>query len=117
MTILDDFIARFPEFPEEQAAQYVPILENVWQCYYAGSYVNACEHEIILNLIAHMMTTEISAGSANAGVIQSKSVGSVSVSYAAGYAATSERNAWLASTKYGLRYLLLTRARQGGVFV
>lgn len=117
MAILDDFKIRFPEFTADQADQYIPILEDVWPCYYGGVYQEGCDKEIILNLLAHMLTSEVSASVEVSKSVASKSVGSVSVSYGAGYAATSERNAWLGGTKYGMRYLLLTRSRQGGVFV
>lgn len=116
MAILDDFKTRFPEFDTAQADTYVPILEDVWPCYYGGKY-EGCGQEIVLNLLAHMITIEASPGSGNVKSTQSKSVGNVSVSYSPGYAPTSERMAWLKTTKYGMRYIMLTRHRQGGVFV
>lgn len=118
MALIDDFEARFPEFSEAVVDLYIPILEPIWPCYYGGNYDDdACSKEIVLNLLAHMITGETSAGSGNLKSIQSKSVGSVSASYAQGLVVDSERKAWLSTTKYGMRYLMLTRPRQGGVFV
>ena len=117
MAVSTDFKTRFPEFDAVTVDQYIPILEPVWPSYWGGDYAAPCGQEIVLNLLAHLITTEISAGSDNVKTAQSKSVGSVSVSYSQGYAPTSERNAWLKTTKYGARYLLLTSRRAGGFFV
>ena len=118
MALLDDFKARFPEFSVPVADQYVPILEPIWPCYWNGEYdTDECTKEIVLNLLGHLITVETSSGSGNVKTTASKSVGSVSVSYDAGFAASSERVAWFKTTKYGARYLLLTRPRQGAVFV
>ena len=117
MAVLADFKIRFPEFDPATVDQYIPILESVWPSYWGGDYAAPCGQEIVLNLLAHLITTEISAGSDNVKTAQSKSVGSVSVSYSQGYAPTSERNAWLKTTKYGARYQLLTSRNAGGFFV
>ena len=115
MTVSTDFKTRFPEFDAVTVDQYIPILEPVWPSYWGGDY--ACGQEIVLNLLAHLITVEISAGSDNVKTAQSKSVGSVSISYSQGYAPTSERNAWLKTTKYGARYLWLTSRNAGGFFI
>ena len=117
MAVSADFKIRFPEFDAVTVDQYIPILEPVWPSYWGGDYAAPCGQEIVLNLIAHLITVEISAGSENVKAAQSKSVGSVSISYSQGYAPTSERNAWLKTTKYGARYLMLTSRSAGGVFV
>ena len=117
MAVLADFKIRFPEFDAVTVDQYIPILEPVWPCYWGGVYTDPCGQEIVLNLLAHLITIEISAGSENVKTAQSKSVGSVSVSYSQGYAPNSERNAWLKTTKYGTRYLWLTSRNAGGFFV
>lgn len=116
MALLDDFKARFPEFDTAQADQFVPILEPVWPCYYGGGYED-CNKEIVLNLLAHMIVSEASAGSGNTKSAASKSVGNISVSYSQDYAPTSERNDWLRRTKYGMRYLTLTQHNRGAVWV
>lgn len=117
MALVDDFKARFPEFDDATVDQYIPILEPVWPCYYGGDYTDDCDKEVILNLLGHLLTAEIKAGSGNPKSEQSKSVGSVSISYTQGYAPTSERDAWLKTTKYGARYMWLTSRRSGGFFV
>ena len=117
MGVLADFKTRFPEFEAATVDQYITILEPVWPCYWGGDYSDSCGQEIVLNLLAHLITVEISSGSENVKAAQSKSVGNVSVSYSQGYAPTSERNAWLKTTKYGARYLWLTSRNAGGFFV
>jgi len=117
MTLACDFKIRFPEFDAETVNLYLPILDPLWACYWGGSYDEPCGKEIVLNLLAHLLSVETQAGSGNIKTAQSKSVGSVSVSYSQGYAATSERKAWLNTTRYGSRYLLLTSRSAGGVFV
>jgi len=117
MAVSDDFKSRFPEFDAVTVDQYIPILEPVWPSYWGGDYAAPSGQEIVLNLIAHLITAEISAGSDNVKTALSKSVGSVSVSYSQGYAPTSERNAWLKTTKYGARYMWLTSRNAGGFFV
>ena len=117
MAVLADFKIRFPEFDAVTVDQYIPILEPVWPSYWGGRYDEPCGQEIVLNLLAHLITVEISAGSDNVKTAQSKSVGNVSISYSQGYAPTSERNAWLKTTKYGARYLWLTSRNAGGFFI
>jgi len=117
MPIIDDFGIRFTEFDAATVNQYVPILAPLWSCYWGGSYDDPCGKEIVLNLIAHLIVGETTAGSDNIKSTQSKSVGSVSVSYSPGVAPASERKAWLSTTRYGSRYLLLTSRSAGGVFV
>lgn len=115
MTIIVDFKARFPEFDETVVDTYLPTLIDVYPCYYVGEYTG-CGVEIILNLLAHMLVQETSSGSASLKDESSKSVGNVSVSF--GLAETKmERNAWFRSTRYGMRYLILTAHNHGGVFV
>lgn len=117
MALIDDFKTRFPEFDTAVVDQYLPILEPIWPCYFGGDYADPCDKEAALNLIGHLLTSEIQAGSSTVKEVASKSVGNVSVSYSAGHVSTSERMTWLRSTKYGMRYIMLTRHRQGGVFV
>jgi hypothetical protein len=116
MTLIDDFKTRFPEFSSVDADRYIPILEDVYPCYYGGVY-EGCGVEIALNLLGHLLTVEMQAGAGNPKETQSKSVGNVSISYSEGYATTSQRDSWFRTTKYGARYLLLTSRNQGGYFV
>jgi len=117
MTVADEFKIRFPEFDPATVDQYIPILEPVWSCYWGGDYTTPCGQEIVLNLLAHMLTVETSAGSGNIKTDQSKSVGNVSISYSQGYAPASERKGWFQTTKYGARYMWLTSRNAGGFFV
>ena len=117
MALIDDFKIRFTEFQESVVDQYIPILEPVWPCYYGGSYDDSCDKEIVLNLVAHLLVAETASGSTTVKNTQSQSVGNVSVSYAPGMASSSFRDDWLGSTKYGQRYMMLTRSRSGAVFV
>lgn len=116
MAVLEDFKTRFAEFEEALVDQYIPILEHVWPCYWGGDYTIPGGQEIVLTLLAHLITVE-SAGHGNTQTIASKSVGSVSISYSPGYAPTSERNAWLKTTKYGARYMWLSSRNAGGFFI
>jgi len=115
MALIDDFKTRFPEFTAEQVDAYLPALESVWSSYYGGTYED-CGVEIVLNLLAHLLVVEVSSGTSSPLASQSKSVGSVSTSYLAS-APSTERSAWLMSTKYGMRYLMLTSRNIGGYFV
>jgi len=119
MTILSDFITRFPNFSEVTAGIYIPILEDVYPCYWIGNYDTDCGKEIVLNLLAHMMIQETQTDSTSSPLKaeQSKSVGNVSVSYEMATTATNERNAWFRSTSYGIRFLTLTMNKHGGCFV
>jgi len=114
MAIIDDFKTRFPGFDTTEVDTYLPAQIEIYPCFYGGLYED-CGAEIILNLLAHMLTQETSAGSGALKDEASKSVGSVSVSY--GLATNSERGLWFRSTKYGMRYLLLTMHNRGGFFV
>lgn len=115
MALIDDFAERFPEFSQAVVDQYIPILEDVWPCYYGRAY-EGCNKEIILNLIAHLVTMETSAGSSASRNVASKSVGSVSVSYEANRS-NSELVDFFGATKYGQRFMLLTRRFIGPKFV
>ena len=124
MSLLDDFKARFPapEFSEAVADKYVPIYEPVLCCYYGGVYAG-CDKEIILNLLAHLIASEgaSSDGSTSkpgaSGLVASKTVGSVSVSYDNSGSNDSGSLAWFNTTKYGQRFLLLTQGQSVGGYV
>ena len=115
MALIDDFKARFPEFSTAVVDQYLPILETVWPCYYPQKYA-ACNKEIILNLVAHLLVVEQSPGSTSVKEQSSRSVGNVSVSFES-RANTSNMSDMFGSTKYGQRYLLLTSTRRRAYFV
>lgn len=113
--LIDDFKLRFVEFSNPKYDDQISILADVWPSYYGGSYDT--DQEAILNLVAHLLVGEIQNGSASVKGVQAQSVGSVSLSFAATSASNSERTDWYRTTKYGQRFLMLTRARSGGVFV
>lgn len=116
MSIIDDFKAQFPEFPHAQVDQWLPVFESTLCCFYGGPY-RGCDKQIILYLLAHMLTVMTTPGHAGLRSMSSKSVGSVSVSFGA-IASSGTRNDWLGLTKYGQMFLLLTlRNSQGAFFV
>ena len=117
MTLLADFKLRVPELDNAQTDTVIPRLEPVWSCYYGGLYELECEKEVILNLLAHLFVDETSASSSNLKSVASKSVGSVSVSYTTASYSGGEGYDFFATTKYGKRFLMLTRSSMGGVFV
>ena len=112
MALIDDFKARFPEFDTGVVDQYLPILEGVWPCYFNKPYTG-CNQEAILNLVAHLLTTEVQTSKASGQVVASKSVGSVSTSYVQAAGSTSGMYSMFGSTKYGQRFLQLI-AHMGG---
>lgn len=116
MALLDDFIARFPEIDVGTANTMVPIYDEIWPCYYGGSYENQCDKQAILLLMAHLVATDPSVSSAAPSrATSSKSVGSVSVSYDS-VGEQSNTNAWLGSTRYGQMFLALTSKNIGPTF-
>jgi len=118
VALIDDFKARFIEFETATVDTYLPILEPVYPAYYALSYTaSAVTKEATLNLLAHLLVMETSTSSASVKDVQSKSVGSVSVSYANATQAGGELFDFFNSTKYGQRFMLLTRNRYGGMAV
>ena len=114
MSLTSDFKARFPAFSTVDVDTYIPIIEPVWPDYFAKDY--DANKEAALNLIAHLIVMEIDTGTASMKDEQSKSVGSVSVSYAAS-TRTGQLVDFLGSTKYGQRFLMHTASKFGGVAV
>lgn len=118
MAAIDDFKARFTEFATADVDSLFPLLYAEYLCYYNFSYDtgNDCNKVAILYFIAHMMVGEKKISQEANKNVQSKSVGSVSISYAVP-ANENERNIWLTSTKYGQRFLILTQQNKGMFFV
>jgi len=112
MSLIDDFKTRFPDWDTTQVDTYVPILEPVWPSYYGRKYDD--NKEAVLNLVAHLIVMETSSGSAMAKNVESKSVGSVSVSYSAATQTGGELYDFFRATKYGVRFLRLTASHYGG---
>lgn len=119
MAFIDDFRERFPEFISV-TDERILIFENIWPTYFTGDYVNvAADKEAALNIVAHLLTMDLSAGASGAaasGNIASKSVGNVSVSYRAP-SSQSELRDFFGGTKYGMMFLMATMHRKGAVFV
>jgi len=119
---IDDFKLRFACFDEAVVDSLFPALEQTIECYYCGDYENNdCDKEIILQLLAHLITVESSANAEARRTVASKSVDGVSVSFessnTSGGAPASSGLGFFNSTRYGQQYLLLTASNLGGVFV
>lgn len=117
MSFIDDFKARFPEFDTAKVDTAIPNIVPTLPCYYGAEYgSDVCDDQIILMLTAHLFTLETSTGIGSRKDTTSKSVGNVSVSYAAGR--DSDLTQFFNTTKYGQQFLLMTRKHAvGGLFV
>lgn len=123
MDVIDDFKIRFPEFDSTFVDDSLPSFVDTYPCYYGGDYNDTCDKEIILNLLAHLLYVSggyMGMGEGNASpssVASSKSVGSVSVSYAVADVSTQSLRAnFFGATKYGQIYLILTMNNFGARF-
>lgn len=116
MALIDDFKTRFPEFADAIVDLWIPILEDVWPCYYGRGYDEGCGKEIVLNLLAHLITIEAATGSESVKSVASQSVGSVSESYV-NSSNTGENADFFGSSKYGQRFLFLTARYYAPKFV
>lgn len=116
MSIEDDFKARFPDFPEAAIDSYFDSVLAVWPCYYTGAY-DACNKEIILNLIAHLIIMESNPKASSIRSVSSRSAGSVSTSYG-GVSKQTDLTDFFGFSIYGQRFLFLTsRNKQRAYFV
>lgn len=109
MTIKSDFEARFPAIPWQDPPA------SSWTAYTCLEY-NDKNKEAILNLIAHLIAIESQPGTGSSRTAESKSVGSVSVSYGSA-SSGSNLATFFNSTRYGQRYWLLTGRQVGARFV
>lgn len=109
MSIQTDFEARFPTIT------WVEAVASTWTAYTCLAYGDSTK-EAILNLIAHLLTLDALPGTGSARTAESKSVGSVSVSY--GTSTTqSQWASFFNTTRYGQTYWLLTGRQVGARFV
>jgi hypothetical protein len=115
--MIDDFKARFPEIATATVDQWFPVVEPIWPCYYGRAYSAPCDKEAILNLIAHLIIVQSTAGTAAAKSVDSKSVGSVSVSYSGSTQTGGPLYDFFRTTKYGLMFLQVTASSRGAFFV
>lgn len=120
MSLLDDFKARFAN---DEKLDLVAIendwasLDPIWHCYYCFEYgQDACTDEAIYNLIAHLWLAESSSKTSPIKSTQSKSVGSVSVSYTPSND-NSNNTLFYSTSIYGQRFLRLSMKNRGGYFV
>lgn len=117
MALIDDFKARFPDIPTETVDKYLPLNEDITVCYYDAEYGSStCTDEIILQLLAHLITIDSKTGSSSLHDVSSKAVDGVSISFTAANLSTRTDD-FFNSTKYGQRYLQLIRFDFGARFV
>ena len=115
MSLQTDFETKFTEFSAENITDYFTLLESTYPCLYGATYGDSdCDDQVILYLMAHLMSLQVSGKSGNFAT--SKSDGDVSVSYATP-TTMSERYLFYSSTKYGVMFLQLTQKNIGAVFV
>lgn len=124
MALIDDFKTRFPNIPAASVDTYLPLYtnNNTYRCYYDFDYgVDTCDNEIILTLLAHLLTLDLNdINSSNNGsptqTVASRAVGNVSESYV-DYPIDSTKDEFFMTTRYGRLYLQLIKKNLGGVFV
>lgn len=115
--LIDDLKAKFPNIDPTVIDTYFPLYETTYTCYYGALYGNdVCDNEIILYLLAHLITTAEGYSSGDTiKQVGSESVGGVSVSYVANALDNNEK--FFTSTLYGQQYKLLTSKNMGMYFV
>lgn len=117
MAYIDDFKARFPEFDETTVDTYIPLISPSFPCFYGAIYgVGGCNDQVLLLLGAHLLTLEMRAGSGALKDVASRGVDGVSVSYT-NWANYNSNDAFFNTTKYGQRYLQITKRNNGAIFV
>lgn len=115
MPTTEQFKTRFPEFSSVEDSK-VAAVDAQWPCYYGAKFgVSTCDDEIILLVMAHLLTFETTTSAASKKELASKSVGSVSLSY--NLTSATETSEFYNTTKYGQRALMLMRNNSGGFFV
>lgn len=106
----DDFLARYPEFENEEE-EVIQANLNEAALFVGQNWLSQAAYTAgILALAAHFQQT--SAGGYDTGGLKSVSLGSISVTYADSSAVGS-----LETTSYGQRYLDLARANVLGPVV
>lgn len=121
MALIDDFKTRFPEIDETLVDEKLPIIELTWPAFYGGTYDQGgdetqenIQNEIILNLVAHLLTVDGKSAKATSNQVASRGTGPLSVSYA--LPESNEQNSFFSSTKYGQRYTTMIDAQSTGAF-
>ncbi len=113
-----DLLVRFPELDPIEVDKYFDIHEATYYCYFNENYnanTKVCDKEIILNLLAHLITTSINTALSNAPTRQttSESAGSLSASYTT----SGEEDPLFSSTIYGQTFKTLLISHGGMYFV
>lgn len=119
MNLKEDFKNKFKKFKDEDIETYLPIYETSYKAYYGGAYgKNIKDNEIILFLIAHLITVSKNTddGQSLQMQVSSQSVDGVSVSYAVPQS-TSDIDAFFRASVYGITYLALKKTNIGIHFV
>lgn len=115
--IIADFKARFPEFAPNVVDSRLPTMICDYPLYFNRPY-EWRNKPIILNLLAHLLVIDQGnkSGGDAGGVVTSKSVGSVSKSFAA---KNSKSTLWdfFGGTKYGQAFIQMTSSIAGARFV
>ncbi len=117
MALIDDLKTRFPNLDTDAIDTYLPLYENTYKCYYNAEYgSNACDDEIILNLLAHLVSINVTQSDGDQiRQVGSESVGSVSTSYVANPLDNNDK--FFTSTIYGQTFKMLTDNNMGAYFV
>lgn len=115
--LIDDLKAKFPNIDPAVIATYFPLYETTYTCYYGAEYgSNTCDDEVILYLLAHLITiADTNTSGESIKQVGSDSVGSVSTSYIAN--ALDNDDKFYTSTLYGQTFKLLIAKNQGTYFV
>ena len=115
MSLQADFTTKFTEFTAQQITDYFLSLEETYPFLYGVLYgTSNNDDQVVLYLMAHLMSLQVSGKSGNYAI--SKSDGDVSISYAIP-SSFSERYLFYSSTKYGVMFLQLTSKNIGAHFV
>jgi hypothetical protein len=115
--LLDDLKNRFPNISTVTIDTYYPLYDTTYTFYYGVEYgTNSQDNEIILNLLAHLITVaESKSDGSNIQQVGSESVGSISSSYVS--IPLDNNDKFFTSTIYGQTYMMLIRKNMGMHFV
>lgn len=121
MSLLDDFKARFPEFPPETVDEVIPRLEPSFIYWYGYPYDTSTTpnnqiNNAILYLAAHLYVVDQKPSPAQINQFANNAVGNVSGSFRM-RANASDFISFFSATKYGQQYLQIINSRRGGCFV
>lgn len=116
MALIDDFKARFPEFNSTLVDENFSNVEEDYPLFYDKFYGESEKTDkVILMLLAHLFAVETDPSQGQYNQFSSNSVRSVSGSFSLP-AITTEWRSFFNSKKYGQRFLLMIRKRQGVLF-